>query len=47
MVFLAHTLTNRLIHQPTIVLREACASGDLALVHSVQNVLGLTEKPER
>ncbi|HUX82384.1 MAG TPA: glutamyl-tRNA reductase [Halothiobacillus sp.] len=47
MDFIAHTLTNRLIHRPTIVLREACASGDLALVHSVQNVLGLAEKPER
>ncbi|ANJ66440.1 glutamyl-tRNA reductase [Halothiobacillus diazotrophicus] len=46
MEFLAHTLTNRLIHRPTIVLREACASGDLTLVHSVQNVLGLSEKPE-
>lgn len=46
MEFLAHTLTNRIIHRPTVVLREACASGDLALVHSVQNVLGLSEKPE-
>ncbi|ACX95879.1 MULTISPECIES: glutamyl-tRNA reductase [Halothiobacillus] len=39
--YLAHTLTNRLIHHPTVVLREACATGDLTAVHAVQNVLGL------
>ncbi|WP_407275001.1 glutamyl-tRNA reductase [Halothiobacillus sp. DCM-1] len=39
--FLANTLTNRLIHRPTVVLREACATGDLLTVQSVQQVLGL------
>ncbi|MHB1229904.1 MAG: glutamyl-tRNA reductase [Halothiobacillus sp.] len=45
--FLANTLTNRLIHHPTVVLREACASGDLPTVHAVQNVLGLADTPLR
>jgi glutamyl-tRNA reductase len=45
--FLANTLTNRLIHHPTVVLREACASGDLPAVHAVQNVLGLADTPHR
>ncbi len=40
--FLANTLTNRLIHRPTVVLREACATGDLPTVQSVQHVLGLS-----
>jgi glutamyl-tRNA reductase len=45
--YLAHTLTNRLIHHPTVVLREACATGDLTVVHAVQNVLGLGDSPAR
>lgn len=44
MAFLANTLTNRLIHQPTVVLRQACAEGDLPTVHQVQRVLGLDDK---
>src|SRR5690606_29271327 len=30
--FLAHTLTNRLLHAPTSALREAAATGDSALL---------------
>ncbi len=41
--YLANTLTNRLIHRPTVVLREACVSGDLATVQSVSHVVGLDE----
>ena len=41
--YLARTLTNRLIHQPTVVLREACVSGDLPTVQSVSHVVGLDE----
>jgi len=41
--YLSRTLTNRLIHQPTVVLRQACISGDLATVQSVSHVVGLDE----
>ncbi|MCL7744025.1 glutamyl-tRNA reductase [Guyparkeria hydrothermalis] len=44
--YLARTLTNRLIHQPTVVLRQACVSGDLATVQSVSHVVGLDEDAE-
>ena len=43
LAYLANTLTNRLIHQPTVVLREACVSGDLATVQNVSHVVGLDE----
>ena len=33
---LAHTLTNRLLHPPTIALKEAARQHDLALLHSIQ-----------
>ncbi|HHQ69665.1 MAG TPA: glutamyl-tRNA reductase [Halothiobacillaceae bacterium] len=44
--YLANTLTNRLIHQPTVVLREACLSGDLATVHNVSRVVGLDQEAD-
>ena len=37
--FLAHTLTNRLLHPPTAALREAAASGDAALLDAVTRML--------
>ena len=32
--FLAHTLTNRLLHAPTIALREAALTGDMELARA-------------
>ena len=37
---LAHTLTNRLLHPPTIALKEAARQQDLALLHSIQRYYG-------
>src|SRR5690606_19801221 len=37
--FLAHTLTNRLLHPPTAALREAAASGDAAMLDAVTRML--------
>lgn len=37
--FLAHTLTNRLLHPPTVALREAAASGDAAMLDAVTRML--------
>ena len=37
--FLAHTLTNRLLHAPTAALREAAASGDAAMLEAVTRML--------
>jgi len=37
--FLAHTLTNRLLHPPTAALREAAASGDAAMLDAVARML--------
>lgn len=37
--FLAHTLTNRLLHAPTIALREAAISGDTDLMHAVDRLM--------
>ena len=37
--FLAHTLTNRLLHPPTAALRDAAASGDAALLDAVTRML--------
>ena len=44
--YLANTLTNRLIHQPTVILREACLSGDLSTVHNVSRVVGLDQQAD-
>ena len=35
---LAHTLTNRLLHAPTVALREAAASGDAELARAVDRL---------
>jgi glutamyl-tRNA reductase len=37
--FLAHTLTNRLLHAPTIALREAAISGDTDLMHALDRLM--------
>ncbi|KAF1706600.1 glutamyl-tRNA reductase [Pseudoxanthomonas sacheonensis] len=36
--FLAHTLTNRLLHPPTAALREAALSGDADLAHAADKL---------
>ena len=36
--FLAHTLTNRLLHPPTAALREASLSGDTELVRAAERL---------
>src|SRR5690606_38505378 len=37
--FLAHTLTNRLLHAPTAALRDAAASGDASMLEAVARML--------
>ncbi|GAB3314921.1 glutamyl-tRNA reductase [Luteimonas notoginsengisoli] len=37
--FLAHTLTNRLLHAPTVALREAAISGDTELMRAVDRLM--------
>ncbi|MEZ0469460.1 glutamyl-tRNA reductase [Luteimonas salinilitoris] len=37
--FLAHTLTNRLLHAPTAAVREAAASGNLELARAIAQAL--------
>src|SRR3546814_20128085 len=37
--FLAHTLTNRLLHAPTVALREAAIRGDTDLLHAVDRLM--------
>jgi len=36
--FLAHTLTNRLLHAPTIALREAALTGDSELARATDKL---------
>ena len=37
--FLAHTLTNRLLHAPTMALREAAITGDTDLMQAVERLM--------
>jgi glutamyl-tRNA reductase len=37
--FLAHTLTNRLLHAPTVALRQAAITGDTELMRVVDHLL--------
>ncbi|HET8764560.1 MAG TPA: glutamyl-tRNA reductase, partial [Rhodanobacter sp.] len=47
LAFLAHTLTNKLLHEPSAHLREAALAGDLDLLHSAGRLYGLDEtKPQ-
>jgi glutamyl-tRNA reductase len=41
LAFLAHTLTNKLLHHPSARLREAALSGDLDLLHAAGRLYGL------
>jgi len=38
--FLAHTLTNKLLHHPSARLREAALSGDTELLHAAERLYG-------
>lgn len=42
LAYLAHTLTNRLLHAPTVALRGATASGDGELVRAARRLFGGT-----
>ncbi|MDE2316988.1 MAG: glutamyl-tRNA reductase [Xanthomonadaceae bacterium] len=44
--FLAHTLTNKLLHHPSARLREATLSGDLDLLHAAGRLYGLDEEAD-
>lgn len=44
--YLAHTLTNKLLHAPSVMLREAAQQGDRALLDSAVRLLGAAETPE-
>ncbi len=39
--FLAHTLTNKLAHEPTIAMNKAAHSGDIKLLQAATKLLGL------
>jgi len=43
LAFLANTLTNKLLHHPSVRLREAALSGDLDLLHAAGRLYGLDE----
>jgi len=43
--WLAHTLTNTLLHPPTVALREAALTGDLELARVVERLLPSTQTP--
>ncbi|MBU6248481.1 MAG: glutamyl-tRNA reductase, partial [Xanthomonadaceae bacterium] len=43
LAFLAHTLTNKLLHQPSAHLREAALSGDAELLRIAGQLYGLDE----
>ncbi|HZV37430.1 MAG TPA: hypothetical protein VFF96_01645, partial [Pseudoxanthomonas sp.] len=42
--FLAHTLTNRLLHPPTAALREAALSGDAELARAAEKLFAGSEE---
>ncbi len=43
--FLAHTLTNKLLHHPSARLREATLSGDMDLLHAASRLYGRDDEP--
>ena len=43
LAFLAHTLTNKLLHHPSARLREAALNGDLDLLHAAGRLYGADE----
>ncbi len=44
LAFLAHTLTNKLLHAPSAHLREATLAGDVELLHAAERLYGLDAK---
>jgi glutamyl-tRNA reductase len=42
---LAHSLTNRLLHSPTVQLREAAEEGRDSLILAARDLFGLSETP--
>jgi glutamyl-tRNA reductase len=43
--FLAHTLTNRLLHAPTVALREAALTGNIELARAAEKLFPENEEP--
>ena len=43
LTFLAHTLTNKLAHQPTRAMNKAAHRGDIKLLQAASELLGLDE----
>lgn len=43
LAFLANTLTNKLLHHPSVRLREATLSGDIELLHAAGRLYGLDD----
>ncbi|HET8555640.1 MAG TPA: glutamyl-tRNA reductase [Rhodanobacteraceae bacterium] len=46
LAFLAHTLTNKLLHAPSANLRDATLAGDVELLHAAERLYGLEDKGE-
>lgn len=46
MAYLAHTLTNKLMHTPSVKLREAAAKGDSELLHAAARLYGCPASDE-
>ncbi len=44
--YLAHTLTNKLLHAPSAHLREATLAGDVDLLHAAERLYGLEDRDE-
>ena len=44
---LAHTLTNRLLHAPTVALRDAARSGDAELSRAVEKLFPAADTGSR
>lgn len=44
--FLAHTLTNRLLHAPTVALREAAVAGDSDMARAAERMFPPLDPPE-
>lgn len=46
LAYLAHTLTNRVLHTPTVALREAAANGDRELLRAAGRLFGAEPDPD-
>jgi glutamyl-tRNA reductase len=47
LAFLAHGLTNKLLHAPSAALRDATLAGDLDLLHAAERLYRLDESGEQ